>query len=124
MQFCFQTNFKLRCLAKNKDPNEAEFKKLANSVDQFTSCFLDPLKSNAEARHAFGDSLDDVMDAGIEWEQKKVLKRLCRSNNKWIVKNKIPSVLNPIISCRCCQTGKPVVYQRRALASWSLFVSH
>ena len=69
----FQTNFKLRRLASKKDPCEEEFTNLANSVDQFTSCLLDPLKSNTEARHAFGDSLDDVMDNAIDWEQKRVI---------------------------------------------------
>ena len=47
--------------------------KLANSVDEFTSCLLDPLKTNTEARHAFGDSLDYLVDAGINLEQKKVI---------------------------------------------------
>ena len=38
-------------------------------MDEFTSCLLDPLKS----RDAFGDSLDYLLDAGVELEQKKVL---------------------------------------------------
>jgi len=46
--------------------------KLANSVDEFSYSLLNPLKSNVELRHAFADSLDDVMDAAIEMEQKKV----------------------------------------------------
>ena len=50
--------------------------KLANSVDEFTSCLLDPLKTNTEARHAFGDSLDYLVDAGINLEQKKVIQSL------------------------------------------------
>ena len=41
-------------------------------MDEFTNCLLEPLKSNTEARHAFGDSLDDIIEAGIELEQKKV----------------------------------------------------
>jgi len=41
-------------------------------VDEFTSCLLDPLKSNTEAHHVFGDSLDDLMDAGIDRKQKTV----------------------------------------------------
>lgn len=79
----FQTNFELRRLAREKGPSEEEFTRLANSVDQFTSCLLDPLKSHTEASHAFGDSLDDVMDAGIEWEQKKVRKPFCRLDSIW-----------------------------------------
>ena len=68
----FQTNFQLRRLASKKGPSEEDFTELANSVDKFTSCLLDPLKSDTEARHAFRDSLDDVMDSAINWEQKKV----------------------------------------------------
>ena len=65
-------NFELRRLAEKKGPDEEDFTKLANSVDEFTSCLLDPLKSNTEDRHAFGNSLDYLLDAGIELEQKKV----------------------------------------------------
>ena len=68
-----QVNFELRRLVDKKGPDEEEFTKLANSVDhEFTNCLLEPLKSNTEARHAFGDSLDDIIEAGIELEQKKV----------------------------------------------------
>ena len=67
-----QVNFELRRLAGKKGPDEEDFTKLANSVDEFTSCLLDPLKSNTEDRHAFGNSLDYLLDAGIELEQKKV----------------------------------------------------
>lgn len=71
-EIVFQASFELRCLANKKGPSEDDFTKLANSVDQFTSCLIDPLKSNTEARHTFGDSLDDVMDSVINWEQKRV----------------------------------------------------
>jgi len=55
-------------------------------VDEFSCSLLNPLKSDMEFRHAFADSLDHVMDAAIEMEQKKtlahpVLHRLM--NNKW-----------------------------------------
>ncbi|CAH3032231.1 unnamed protein product, partial [Porites lobata] len=66
-----EASFELRRLAGKKGPDEEDFTKLANSVDEFTSCLLDPLKSNTESRHAFGDSLDYLLDAGIELEQKK-----------------------------------------------------
>ena len=68
-----QVSFKLRRLADKKGPDEDDFTKLANSVDEFTSCLLDPLKTNTEARHTFGDSLDYLVDAGINLEQKKVI---------------------------------------------------
>ena len=45
---------------------------MANSVDEFSYSLLNPLKSDIEFRHAFADSLDHVMDASIEMEQKKV----------------------------------------------------
>ena len=66
-------NFKLRRLAEEKGPDETDFTVLANSVDEFTNCLLDPLKSNTVDRNALGDSLDYIVDKGIEWEQKKVV---------------------------------------------------
>ena len=66
-------NFKLHRLEGRKGPDEEDFTKLANSVDEFTTCLLDPLKSKKEARHAFGDSLDYLLEAGIEMKQKKVI---------------------------------------------------
>ena len=71
-----QVSFRLRRLAEKKGPDEDDFTKLANSVDEFTSCLLDPLKTNTEARHDFGDSLDYLVDAGINLEQKKVIQSL------------------------------------------------
>lgn len=62
----------LRRRADKRGPDAEEFTKLANSVDEFTCSLLNPLKSHIESRHAFADSLDHVMDAAIEMEQKKV----------------------------------------------------
>ena len=70
-------NFELRRRVDKKEPDEAEFNKLANSLDAFTSSLLNPLKSGTEDRLAFADSLDDVMDVAIDLEQKKV-------HNRWI----------------------------------------
>lgn len=67
-----QASFALRRRADKKGPDEEEFTKLANSVDEFSYSLLNPLKSDMEFRHAFADSLDHVMDAAIEMEQKKV----------------------------------------------------
>ena len=47
-----------------------EMKKLADSVDEFTSTLIDPLKSNKPSREAFGDSLDSVIDKAIKYKQK------------------------------------------------------
>ena len=41
-------------------------------MDEFSYSLLNPLKSDIEFRHAFADSLDHVMDAAIEMDQKKV----------------------------------------------------
>ena len=54
-----------------------ELKKLANSVDEFTTSLIDPLKSDKPSREAFGDSLDSIIDKAIEYKQMKVNK-LCR----------------------------------------------
>jgi len=49
---------------------------LANSVEEFTYCLLDPLKSDEGWCEQFGDySLDNIMDDAIELEQKKVNKK-------------------------------------------------
>lgn len=77
--FCFlppvtQVNFKLRGLAEDMGPKVAKFKQLANSVEEFTYCLLDPLKSNLDHLcEQFGDySLDFIFDDALEFEQKKV----------------------------------------------------
>ena len=49
-----------------------EMKKLASSVDEFTSTLIDPLKSDKPSREAFGDSLDFIIDKAIEYKQMKV----------------------------------------------------
>ena len=51
-----------------------ELKKLANSVDEFTTSLIDPLKSDKPSREAFGDSLDSIIDKAIEYKQMKVNK--------------------------------------------------
>ena len=49
------------------------FKRLANSVEEFTYRLLDPLQTNPEWCGEFGDScLDDILYDVIEFEQKKV----------------------------------------------------
>ena len=68
----YQASFALRQRADKKGPDEEEFTKLANSVDEFSYSLLNPLKSDIEFRHAFADSLDHVMDEAIAKEQKKV----------------------------------------------------
>jgi len=58
--------------ARQGRPDVEELKKLANSVDEFTTSLIDPLKSNKQSREAFGDSLDSIIDKAIEDKQMKV----------------------------------------------------
>ncbi|XP_073236825.1 uncharacterized protein [Porites lutea] len=69
------TNLLLRSLARKKGNEEQKERvtKLANSVDEFTSCLLDPLETSTGDRHAFGESLDLLLDNAIDGEQKKFL---------------------------------------------------
>ena len=67
-----QVNFELQRLAERKGQDEDNFTKLANSVDEFTNCLLEPLKTDKEARYIFGETLDCIVEAGIKRKQKKV----------------------------------------------------
>lgn len=53
-------------------PDVEELEKLANSVEEFTTCLIDPLKSDTKDREAFGHSLDLIIDKAIEYNQGKV----------------------------------------------------
>lgn len=66
-----QVSFELRKLADNKGPEEERFNQLANAVEEFTSCLLDPLKADQRRREEFGDALDDILDDAIRLKQKK-----------------------------------------------------
>lgn len=49
------------------------FNKLANSVEDFTTCLLNPLQTDQLLRKGFGNFiLDDILDDAIELKQKKV----------------------------------------------------
>jgi len=58
-------------LADEKGPEEERFNQLANAVEEFTSCLLDPLKADQQRREEFGDALDDILDDAIRLKQKK-----------------------------------------------------
>ena len=79
-------NYKLRQLAETIGPDAGRFKRLANSVEEFTFRLLDPLKTDSGWCKQFGDySLDEMLNDAIEFEQKKVGKKakcvlLCCSN--------------------------------------------
>ncbi len=62
----------LKYQARQDRPDVEELEKLANSVEEFTTCLIDPLKSDTKDREAFGDSLDLIIDKAIEYNQGKV----------------------------------------------------
>ncbi|PFX18291.1 Short transient receptor potential channel 4 [Stylophora pistillata] len=67
-----EVNFELQRLADKKGPDHEDFDKLAASLDEFISRLFDPLKSGGRLRDVFlRDSIDNVMDAAIEFKQKK-----------------------------------------------------
>ena len=64
----------LRYQARQDRPDVEELAKLANSVEEFTTCLIDPLKSDTREREAFGDTLDLIIDKAIKYKQRKVLR--------------------------------------------------
>lgn len=72
-----QVSFQLRTLAGNKGADEERFNQLADTVESFTYCLLDPIRSNKrwreDVREEFGDVvLDHIIDHGTDLDQKKV----------------------------------------------------
>ena len=45
---------------------------MANSVESFTTCLLDPLRYDQDRREKFGDGLDEILKDAIQLNQKKV----------------------------------------------------
>ena len=60
--------------ARQDRPDVEELAKLANSVEEFTTCLIDPLKSDTKEREAFGETLDLIIDKAIKYKQKKVIR--------------------------------------------------
>ena len=63
---------KLKSVAHDERPDVEELKSLANSVEEFTTCLIDPLKSDKPSRESFGESLDSIIDEAIQNKQMKV----------------------------------------------------
>ena len=60
-------------MAETKGADIERLNQLANSVEEFTTSFLDPMRGDDKLRKNFGvDLLDEVLDDAIEFEQKKV----------------------------------------------------
>ncbi len=84
LRFLFQcqVSFKLRRLADKKGADEERFNQWADTVEAFTYCLLDPLRSNKELREKFGVCvLDPIIDDVIDLDQKKVFLN-CRNFEK------------------------------------------
>lgn len=67
---------KLQSEARDERPDVEELKSLANSVEEFTTCLIDPLKSDKPSRESFGESLDTIIDEAIQNKQMKVKTQL------------------------------------------------
>lgn len=72
--FVFDTkvSYELRRLADRRLPNFEDETKLACSVEEFTNCLVDPLKSDVNCRLQFKQCFDEVMETAIELGQKRV----------------------------------------------------
>ena len=59
-------------MADNKGPDEERFNQLAKSIEEYTTCLLDPLRSNESRRENFGNAMDNILDEAIQLKQKQV----------------------------------------------------
>lgn len=64
----------LKDSANSVNPEKDEIEALVNSVDEFTSALINPLKSDSDTRNTFQSCFDHVVDKAINTEQKKVLR--------------------------------------------------
>ena len=63
----------LKDSANNVNPEKDEIEKLVDSVDEFASALINPLKSDSDTRNTFQSCFDHVVDKAINTEQKKVI---------------------------------------------------
>ena len=80
--FPFQVSGKLQCKACDERPDVEELKSLADSVNEFTTSLIDPLKSDKSSREAFSGSLDSIIDEAIQNKQMKVQTQ--SDNNEYV----------------------------------------
>ena len=62
----------LRDLAETKGADIERFNQLANSVENFMTFWLDPLRYDQKMREEFGNGLDEILKDAIQLNQKKV----------------------------------------------------
>ena len=67
-----QVNKELRNRARKGGPNEEVFLKLGNSVEEFASSLLDPLKTDQHAKEDFQESADFFVKEALKSKMKKV----------------------------------------------------
>ena len=67
-----QVNKELLKCARKGGPNEEVFLKLANSVEEFASSLLDPLKTDQYAKKDFQESADFFVNEATKSKMKKV----------------------------------------------------
>ena len=70
-----QVSFKLREKAKRKGPDNERFHHLANSVEEFVFCFLDPYRPyrKQKKRQQFGEFvLKYILPDAVDFKQEKV----------------------------------------------------
>lgn len=72
----------LRYQAQTDRPDVEELAKLADSVEEFTTCLIDPLKSDTKEREGFGETLDLIIDIAIKHKQEKVSSRIFNGFHK------------------------------------------
>lgn len=72
---------------------------MANSVEKYTTYYLDPLRYDEIKREEFGDGLEEILDHAIQLDQKKVLYCTGRNNKK----SKI-NLTNHFIQCTYAKT--------------------
>ena len=73
VSFLVQVNKKLKDLAEGRGPEYKEFEMLADSVGEFSTALIDPLKSDDDLRTSFEGCFDVVLDEAIQKKQKKVI---------------------------------------------------
>ncbi|XP_068711730.1 short transient receptor potential channel 2-like [Montipora foliosa] len=69
----FEVSGYLRYQARQDRPDVEELATLANSVEEFATRLIDPLKSDTKERKKFGESSDLIIDSAIKYQQKKFL---------------------------------------------------
>ena len=74
----------LKDLANSVNPEKDDIETLVNSVDEFMSALINPLKSDNDTRNTFQSCFDHVVDKAISTKQKKVLHQNMIFCSSWL----------------------------------------